>query len=144
MLGPSNQDLADGAQELLAGNYEEGVMLTERGLTYARGRKEKQVGFSNLCAGYLLLNQWEKALGFCDQALEINPRHWRALSNRAMVYVQLERYEEAKADLDLGQEIAPNATSLKEVRGRLLDATNPVTPNIQIDDRRSDNPKNDS
>ena len=58
------------------------------------------------------------------------------MSNRALTYVYTGRYDEARVDLERGEEIAPHAQSLKEVRGILLDATNPVVPNIVIDDRR--------
>ena len=57
-------------------------------------------------------------------------------NNRALVYLKLERFEEAEADIVRGQELAPSARTLKVVKGMLLDETNPVSPNIVIDDRR--------
>ena len=42
----------------------------------------------------------------------------------------------AEADVIRGQELSPNAKNLKIVKGMLLDETNPVSPNIVIDDRR--------
>lgn len=136
VLGPRNPPLYDGAQELLDGNAEEGVRLTLLGLEQAMGRRERQAALSNLCAGYLLLERYDEAIPYCDLAIEENGNNWRALSNRALVYVYTGRYEEARADLDRGEAVAPNARSLKEVRGILLDATDPVVPNIVIDDRR--------
>ena len=136
VLGPRNPELHDGARALLDGDAERGVELTLLGLQKAHGRRERQAGLSNLCAGYLLLEKYETSLGYCNTALEENPRNWRALNNRAMVYLNLQRYEESQADLDLAQEIAPNARTLKEARGLLRDETDPVTPNILIDDRR--------
>lgn len=136
VLGPRNPDLVDGAQELLAGRIEEGIRLTQRGLAAALGRRERQAALANLCAGYLLIEQYPTALEYCNRALKENDRNWRALSNRALVYVMTERYEEAEVDLARGEAIAPNATSLKEVRGMLLDAIAPVAPNIEVDDRR--------
>ena len=136
VLGPRNPALNDGAQELLDGNVEEGIRLTRIGLEEAMGRRERQAGLSNLCAGYVLLEQYDTALEFCNQAIAENENNWRALSNRALTYVYTGRYDEARVDLERGEEIAPHAQSLKEVRGILLDATNPVVPNIVIDDRR--------
>ena len=120
----------------MAGDVEEGIRLTRIGLEAAVGRRERQAGLSNLCAGYVLLEQYDEALEYCNLALEENENNWRALSNRALTYVYTGRFDEARADLERGEAIAPYATSLKEVRGILLDATEPVVPNIVIDDRR--------
>lgn len=136
VIGPRNPDLAAGADALLAGDAKEGIRLTNLGLAAAQGRRERQAAFANLCAGHVMLGEYETALDYCDRALAVNERHWRALCNRALAYVRLGRFEEAKADLDLGQSIAPNATALKEVRGLLLDVTDPVNPSVTIDDRR--------
>ncbi len=136
VLGPRNPPLHDGAQELLDGNAEEGIRLTLLGLEAAVGARERRAALSNLCAGYLMLEQYDTAIEYCDRAIEDSDRNWRALSNRALIYVYTERFDEARADLERGEAIAPNARHLKEVRGILLDATNPVVPNIVIDDRR--------
>ena len=137
VIGPSNPDLTYGAEALLAGDIEKGVRLTEAGLKVASNRRERKAGLQNLCAGYVLLEQYEKALEMCNTAIAEYEDSWRAYNNRALLFVRLERYAEAEADLAKGQEIAPNARTLKEVRGILLDATSPVKPNIVIDDRRS-------
>ncbi len=136
VLGPRNPPLYEGAQELLDGNAEEGIRLTLLGLEAAVGRRERKAALSNLCAGYLMLEQYDTAIEYCDRAIEESETNWRALSNRALIYVYTERFDEARADLERGEAIAPNARHLKEVRGILLDATNPVVPNIVIDDRR--------
>ena len=139
VLGPRNPELNDGAQALLAGDVEEGIRLTRIGLEAAVGRRERQAGLSNLCASYVLLGQYDTALEYCNQAIGENPNNWRALCNRALTYIYTGRFDEARADLDRGEAIAPYATSLKEARGILLDATDPVIPNIVIDDRRDGN-----
>lgn len=136
LIGPRNPALYDGAQALLAGDIEEGIRLTRIGLAAAVGRRERQAGLSNLCAAYVLLERFDEALAWCNQALSEHDRNWRALSNRALVFVKTGRYDEARADLDRGQEISPGARSLREVRGMLLDATEPVEESIVIDDRR--------
>ena len=135
-MGPSNPQLADGATALKAGNIEDGVRLTLLGLEKAQGQRERSAALSNLCAGYLLLEQLDDSLDYCDQAVAENIRSWRAYNNRALVYMELGRYEEAEADVIRGQELAPNAKTLKVVKGMLLDETQPVSPNIIIDDRR--------
>lgn len=136
VIGVRNPALADGAAALKNRDAERGVELTLLGLEKAQGRRERNVALANLCAGYLLLDQLETALGYCDQALEGNDRNWRGYSNRALVYMRMGRFDEAAADVESGQALAPNASSLKAVKGMLLDETQPVTPTIVIDDRR--------
>ena len=136
VIGPRNVALADGAQALLDGDAENGVRLTLRGLAMVQGQRERQAALSNLCAGYLMLGQIDEALAYCDKALADNDHNWRAHSNRALVYIELERFEDAEADVVRGQELAPNAKNLKIVRGLLMDQIQPVEPMIVIDDRR--------
>ena len=136
VIGPRNPDLAAGAQELLAGNAEEGVRLTERGLGFARDRNERLTAYSNLCAGYIMLEQLQRALDNCNLAIELNEEHWRSFNNRAIVYIRLGRYEEAERDIARGQELNPESRKLKIVKSMLLDETDPVAPSVIIDDRR--------
>lgn len=140
VLGPRNLDLTEGAQELLAGNAEEGVELTLRGLEVAQGKREKEAAMSNLCAGYIMIHDLDSALMYCNMLLLSNDRHWRGYNNRALIYVLRKEYDKAEKDLEMGQEINPNANTLKVVKGMLLDATNPVSPNIIIDDRKAKGP----
>ena len=137
VIGPSNIFLSDGAQALLDKDGEEGVRLTLLGLAAAQGQRERIAALSNLCAGYLLLNQAEVALDYCNKALAESDRNWQAYCNRALVYIRLKRFEEAAADVVRGQELAPNSRNLKIVKGMLLDETQPVSPSITIDDRRN-------
>lgn len=137
VLGPRNAFLYDGANSLLAGRAEEGVRQTLKGLELAQGLREEKIGHSNLCAGFVLLRQPQKALEHCNWVVERDPYHWRSYNNRAIAYLQLERFEESEADVKRGQELNPNSEKLKEVKGMLLDETDPVVENITIDDRRS-------
>ncbi|NND47909.1 MAG: tetratricopeptide repeat protein [Woeseiaceae bacterium] len=137
VIGPRNIDLYDGANALMAGDGEEGVRLTLRGLQLAQGPREEKIGHSNLCAGYLLINQPEEALPHCDWVLERDDTHWRTHNNRALVYMRLERFEEAQEDIRKGQELRPGSKNLKIVKGMYLDETQPVRTNIEVDDRRS-------
>lgn len=136
VIGETNPNLAEGARRLLAGDTEEGIRLTRLGLDVAMGSRERQAGLSNLCAGYLGLEQYDVALGYCNAALDINPRNWRALCNRALAFTLLGQYDDADADLDLAESLAPNARALRETRARWRDATDPVVPTVVIDDRR--------
>jgi len=137
VIGPTNIDLADGASALMAGDAAEGVRLTLRGLASAQGNRERKTAHSNLCAGYMMLDLPRKALEHCDAAIGLDETFWRAYNNRALVYLALDRYEEAEADIRRGQELRPNETKLKIVKGMLLDETQPVTERVEIDERRS-------
>ncbi len=136
VLGPSNIDLYYGAEALLAGDAEEGVRLTLLGVKRAANSRDRITGMSNLCAGYIMLEQYETGLSYCDMVLAENDRHWRSYSNRALAYLKMGRFEETEVDLQKAEAIAPNARTVKVVRSMLLDATNPVAPIIVIDDRR--------
>lgn len=136
VIGPRNPDLADGANALLAGDAKEGVRLTLIGLEHSASARDRKTAMSNLCAGYVLLDELDTALEYCNRVLEIDDKHWKAYSNRALVYVRMQRYDEAEADLQSGETLAPNARTLRAVRAMLLDAIKPVAPNVVIDDRR--------
>ena len=136
VLGPRNPDLHYGANALLAGDAEEGVRLTLIGLKYEGSGRDRLIGLSNLCAGYIMLEQLEDAVTYCDQVLEQNDDYWRAYSNRALAYVMLGRLEEAEQDLLRAEALSKNARTVKIVRSMLLDATDPVAPQVIIDDRR--------
>ncbi len=142
VIGSTNPDLKYGADALLAGDADEGVRLTLIGLKFARGVRERQTAKSNLCAGYLMLREYDTALAYCNEVLGENDGHWRAYSNRALIYVKLGRFDDAKQDLEKGEAISPSSRKLKTVRRMLLDETNPVSPIIVIDDRR--NPAKDA
>jgi len=137
VIGPRNIDLQDGANALLAGNAEEGIRLTLQGLRLANNERDRHTGWSNLCAGYVMQNQLESGLEYCDKVIAETDRHWRAYSNRALIYVKLRRYDEAERDLQAAEAIAPEARTIKAVRAMLRDAIDPVVPSVIIDDRRT-------
>lgn len=136
VLGPTNTALQEGANALRAGDAEDGIRLTLLGLSQAHSAKERQSAQSNLCAGYVLLGKYEQGLSYCDAALAANGRHWRARSNRALIYIKLRRFAEADADLIVGEELRPNSSTIQAVRQMYLAATDPVAPIVIIDDRR--------
>ncbi len=138
VFGPTkNAKLQDGASALDAGKAEKGIELTLEGLKAARGTAERRTALSNLCAGYLMLDELDKALFYCNEALELNEQNWRIYNNRALIYVLQRRFPEAEADLAMCDELHPAARPTKIVRQLLVHAKNPVAPIITVDDRRT-------
>ncbi|MEM6511368.1 MAG: tetratricopeptide repeat protein [Pseudomonadota bacterium] len=135
VLGPQNPDLHAGAEAIRSGNARRGVELTLSGLAMATSRRERVIGFNNLCAAYSLLSDYPSAVEACNEALQINAYHWRSYSNRAIALIKLERYDEARADVRRAMELSPGAERPKEVLALLRDATDPVAPSITVDDR---------
>lgn len=136
VIGPRNPDLKEGADKLLLGHADEGVRLTLRGLKVAQGAREEEAALSNLCAGFIMLKNYDEALKYCDLLLTRNDRNWRGYNNRAVVYINTEQYDKAHADLLKGEEINPGARTLRIARAMYLDAVEPVAPEVEIDDRQ--------
>ncbi|MGI9236962.1 MAG: hypothetical protein ACR2QZ_06170 [Woeseiaceae bacterium] len=136
VLGPSNIYLYDGANALKAGNGEDGVRLTLLGLQRAQGSRQEKIAHANLCAGFVLVDQPKQALEHCNWVIDRDPRHWRTYNNRALAYLRLERFAESEEDVRRGQELRPGSEKLKIVKGMVMDETHPVTPKIEIDERR--------
>ena len=136
VIGPRNAPLYDGAQALLAGRNEAGVRLTLDGLKMAQGKREEEAALSNLCAGYIMLEQYDEAMKYCDLLLQRNDNHWRGYNNRALIYLKTKQYDKADQDLSRGEAINPGAHTLKVARAMYMDAVDPVTPAIEIDDRQ--------
>jgi tetratricopeptide (TPR) repeat protein len=138
VLGPENPDLTEGASHLRLGRPETGIKLTQRGLLQATTTKQQYIAYSNLCAGYILVDDLHKAIDYCDRALLLNDRNHHALSNRALARFYLKEYELAKQDVAAGMEIAPYSRSLKRVGQMIEDVLNPVSPQVTIEHSQDD------
>lgn len=136
VIGPRNPWLAAGARAIEDGNAQRGVELTEIGLANAQGSYEHKAALSNLCAAYLLAEQPEQALEYCNLVLELDAGFWRGYNNRALVYLALGRYAESEADIKAGQALSPRSSKLRATKARYLDTVAPVEPIIEIDERR--------
>ncbi len=137
VIGSMNPDLSEGARALLGGRNEEGIRLTLLGLKSANGKKEEEIALSNLCAGYTNLGDYQSALKYCDILLQRNDKIWRAYNSKALIYIYTKQYEKAEQELIKGEALNPDARSMKIARALYLDATNPVAPEIEIDDRKT-------
>lgn len=136
VVGTLNPDLSEGARLLQAGKDEEGIRRTLLGLESATNRRDEEAALSNLCAGYTNLGDYQTALKYCDILLARNDKAWRAYNSKAFIYIYTNQYEKAEAELLKGEAINAGARSMKIARAMYLDATQPVEPAIEIDDRR--------
>ncbi|MEM8982383.1 MAG: hypothetical protein AAGC71_05115 [Pseudomonadota bacterium] len=134
VIGPENFFAAEGLALLRDGDPEKALPLLQKGLKRARTDREFVIGLSNICAAYVLLKEPYTALTYCDRALEMKPRFWRALNNRALAYLGMDDLPRAKADLDSATVLAPQSIKLKQTREIYERLANPVEPLIIIDD----------
>jgi tetratricopeptide (TPR) repeat protein len=114
-----NPRLSEGAYALEFGNYNEGVRLTLEGLRASVRPRDRVGALSNLCAGYVGLQDYDTALRYCNRALRIDENNWHAYNNRSLAYLGLGNTGAAERDLEKGLEINPNARTLKEVKLRV-------------------------
>ena len=136
VIGSSNSNLQEGAQALLGGRNEKGIKLTLLGLKEANDKKEEEIALSNLCAGYTNLGDYDSALKYCDMLLQRNDQLWRAYNSKALIYIYTKQYEKAELELIKGEALNADAHTMKIARALYLDATHPVAPEIEIDDRK--------
>jgi len=114
-----NPRLSEGAYALEFGNYNEGVRLTLEGLRASVRPSDRVGALSNLCAGYVGLQDYEAALRYCNRALRMDEKNWHAYNNRSLAYLGLGNTAAAQRDLERGLEINPEARTLKEVELRV-------------------------
>ena len=114
-----NPRLSEGAYALEFGNYHEGIRLTLEGLRTSVRPSDRVGALSNLCAGYVGIQDFESALRYCNRALRIDEENWHAYNNRSLAYLGLGNTAAAERDLEKGLAINPNARTLKEVEVRI-------------------------
>jgi tetratricopeptide (TPR) repeat protein len=121
VLGP-NAMLADGALALMNGQWEKGIQLTLMGLSGVASNDDRAAGYANLCAGYVAIKKYDRALQNCDQSLAIVAGNWRAWQNRAAANLALGRIDESMRDIQQGLAINPDSQELQKTlaiaRGR--------------------------
>jgi len=121
VFGP-NAMLADGALALMNGQWEKGIQLTSMGLSGTASNEDRAAGYANLCAGYIAMKKYERALQNCDLSLAIAADNWRAWQNRAAANLALGKIEDSMRDIQQGLAINPDSSELQKtlaiVRGR--------------------------
>ena len=131
----TNYYLAEGAQAIRMGNYNEGIRLTELGLkTSQPTSKDRAAALCNLCAAHAALREPDRAIELCTESLALNNRNWRTYSNRAAAYTIKGLYSEAVFDLDAAEAINPNGRAVRKLRGILNELR--LRPTVIMEDHQ--------
>jgi tetratricopeptide (TPR) repeat protein len=113
VIGP-NVMLADGADALQRGDWERGIQLTQMGMTFAISQQDRASALANLCAGFVALKKYQRALEHCDQSIALVNDNWRTWQNRAAANLGLGKIEESLHDIQRGLQINPDSDSLQK------------------------------
>ncbi len=115
--------LTQGADEMLSERWQQGIEHTEQGLTAAIDSSQRAAAYSNLCAAYVAIGDFDHALASCDASLQLDATNWRTYNNRAGALLGKGRIDEALHAVETGIAIAPLADTLRKtesiVRNRL-------------------------
>lgn len=118
ITGAGNEFLSAGAFSISMGQYDEGIRLTELGLTqYQLSPAYRSVAESNLCAALAARGQAETAITHCTESLLLEGLNWRAYNNRAYAHYLLGELTEAILDIDSATVINAEASQVVQVRG---------------------------
>jgi tetratricopeptide (TPR) repeat protein len=135
ILGGGNEFLSAGSMAIRLGRYDEGIRLTMLGLErYQPSMTDRANALSNLCAAYAARGELDAAMRHCNESLLMNPRNWRAYSNRSYVYYLKGMYSEAVFDLDAAAAINPEARQLSQIRGLINEKS--LSPRVIMEDHQ--------
>ncbi len=119
VLGGGNEYLAAGAEAIRAGQYDDGIRLTNIGLGQSPRPQEKAAGLSNLCAAHAAKGEPDLAIKFCTESISINENSWRPYSNRSYAFMLKGMYREAQEDLKVAASLSPEARQVRVIRGMI-------------------------
>jgi tetratricopeptide (TPR) repeat protein len=130
----TNDLLAQGAEEIRAGQYDEGIRHTSLGLAQATSINERAAALSNLCAAYAAKGNPDQAIDYCTQSLALRDNNWRAYSNRSYAYYLKGQYSKAHEDLDVAASINPEGRTIERIRGMINEKS--LRPSVTMEDHR--------
>ncbi len=130
----SNDLLAQGAEEIRTGQYDEGIRHTSQGLVLATSVNERAAALSNLCAAYAAKGKADQAIEYCTQSLALRDNNWRAYSNRSYAYYLKGQYGRAHEDLEIAASINPDGRPIETIRGMINEKS--LRPTVTMEDHR--------
>ena len=135
IIGSGNEFLSAGAFSIRMGQYDEGIRLTQLGLTrYQPSSTDRAAAESNLCAAYAARGDPEVAIEHCTESLRLEGFNWRAYSNRSYAYFLLGQLSEATFDLDSAAAINPRARQVLQIRGMINERG--LVPRVIMEDHQ--------
>lgn len=135
VIGGGNPLLAAGADAIRAGQYDEGIRLTNLGLERRDTlESERAAALSNLCAAYAAKRMPDRAIGLCTESIAVMAHNWRAYSNRSYAYWLKGMLAEATVDLDAAAAISPNAKQVQQIRGMINEAG--LQPRVTLEEHQ--------
>lgn len=81
------------------GDFSKSASFSKYALKQGLKKSRKTAAFSNLCAALGAQGELEDAMEACNKALDLVPKNWHALSNRAVLYSLNGEDDLAKQDL---------------------------------------------
>lgn len=135
IIGSGNEFLSAGSFSIRMGQYDEGIRLTQLGLTrYQPTSADRAAAESNLCAAYAARGDPEVAIEHCTESLRLVGFNWRAYSNRSYAYFLLGQLSEATFDLDSAAAINPDARQVLQLRGMINERG--LVPRVIMEDHQ--------
>lgn len=130
----ADEFLSAGADAIRMGRYDDGIRLTQIGLSRAPRHGDRAAALSNLCAAHAAKGEADIAIDYCTESLELNARNWRAYSNRSYAYYLKGMYPEARSDLDSAEALAPDARQVAAIKGLINEQV--LQPRVIMEDHQ--------
>jgi tetratricopeptide (TPR) repeat protein len=135
IVGSGNEFLSAGSFAIRAGQYDDGIRLTELGLKrYHPSPRDRAAAYSNLCAAWAAKGEPDRAIEYCDQSLRLSSNNWRAYSNRSYAYFLKGMFAEATIDIDSAAAINPDAYQVEQIRGMINEQG--LQPRVILEDHQ--------
>lgn len=134
VLGGGNEYLSAGAEAIRAGQYDDGIRLTNLGLKRPTSVAVKAAAFSNLCAAHVAKGEVDLAIQYCTDSIALDAASWRPYSNRSYAYFLKGMYREANADLKVATSMSPKARQVATIRGMINERN--LRPSIVIEEHQ--------
>jgi len=128
----ADEYLSAGAEAIRAGRYDDGIRLTEIGLGRSPRPGDRAAALSNLCAAHAAKGEPDRAIEHCTESIAINPRNWRAYSNRSYAYYLKGMYRDAREDLQAAIAINPEARQIAVIQGMINEEV--LRPRVIMED----------
>ena len=97
-----------------AGKFDKSVAYSRYALKQGLKKSRRSVAYSNLCAAQGVQGHFDKAMEACNQALEVDPANWQALSNRAAVHWLMDNKANAKTDILAAKALNADAPEIRK------------------------------